>query len=109
MGMSIGAIVEESECSVCGLDPEDCTHISGRYYEGEECVRVIKRFSLDHVAFVEQPDFPDARVMSSPVDMEYIRSVLGDKFTPGMDVFCDRCLSPCHGVRWPLRAIASGG
>lgn len=105
MGVSIGAIIEESECSVCGLDPEDCIHISGRYYQGQECVRVIKRFSLDHVAFVEQPDFPDARIMSFPVDIEDIRSILGEKFIPGMEVFCDRCLSSCDGVHRPMRRL----
>lgn len=103
LGVSIGGVIEESECSICGDDPEDCSHITGRAYEGQECVRVIKRFSLDHMAFVANPDFPDARIMSAPMDTADIQAVLGDAFESGMDVSCDRCLSKCPGMRWPMR------
>lgn len=105
MGVSIGAIIEESECSICGLDPDDdaCQHISGRTYDGQECGVIVKKFSLDHVALVERPDFPDARMTSFPLDMTEMREELGDAFTPGVQVTCDRCLSDCAGVYWPLR------
>lgn len=103
IGMSVGGTIDVSECSICGQDPEDCPHISGRLYDDVECFRIIKKFSLDHVALVESPDFPDARLMSAPFDSAEIRDVLGDEFVIGTQVSCDRCLSECSGVAWPFR------
>ena len=110
MGVSIGAIIEESECSVCGLEPDDdaCSHISGRFYDGQECGVIVRKFSMDHVALVEKPDFPDARLTSWPLDLGEMCEELGHAFTPGMQVTCDRCLSDCPGVYWPMRRLSGG-
>lgn len=105
LGMSIGGVIRESQCSICGEDPEDCSHVSGRTYGGEVCVRIIHKFDLDHVALVATPDFPDARIMSAPVDLSDIKSVLGDVFVPGMTVTCDRCLTDCQGVSRPFQQM----
>lgn len=103
VGVSIGVIIRESECSVCGRDPEDCAHVSGRTYGGIFCSRIVKRFDADHVALVETPDFPDARVTASVVDMARFQAAFGDDFVPGTQVTCDRCLTDCAGVHRPLR------
>lgn len=101
IGMSIGGIIEESSCSVCGEDPDDCHHIHGRDYDGVRCVRIIHKFRLDHIGFVENPDFPDARILEAPINPEDLRATLGEAFEPGMAVICGRCLKPCSGVYRP--------
>lgn len=98
VGLSIGGIIRESECSICHQDPDDCEHIPGRAYGGEECSRVIKQFDLQEVSLVDRPNVPDARIEGMSVDIADIRAELGDRFQVGMDVLCDRCLTPCDGV-----------
>lgn len=105
IGISIGAIIEESSCSICGQDPDFCSHISGRDYEGSPCYRIITKFKLDHVALVEHPDFPDARITASPVDLVDIIKELGTIPPPETPIYCDRCLSSCEGVSWPFLKI----
>jgi hypothetical protein len=102
IGISIGAIIEESECSICGDDPDNCIHISGREYDGERCATVVMKARLEHAALVARPDFPDARVTAMPMPMDYIRSELGESFVPGTILFCDRCLSDCAGIADPM-------
>ena len=41
--MSISAIVENSECSICGQDYGKCNHVKGKPYMGELCCRVITK------------------------------------------------------------------
>jgi hypothetical protein len=98
LGVSVSMIIREAECSICGLDPEDCFHISGRVYDGKDCYRIIKRADLDHVAIVKRPDFPDARLTERPVSTNDLIRALGNNFTPGMEVRCNRCLDRCGGV-----------
>lgn len=98
VGFSVGAIIRESECSICHMDPDDCEHIAGRTYGGIECHRIITRFDLDEVSLVDRPNFPDARIQSASVDVAELRDRLGDAFEVGVDVSCDRCLAPCRGV-----------
>ncbi len=105
VGLSVGAVIRESECSICHRDPDDCPHISGRVYDGDVCVRIIKRFDVDEVSFVGRPNMPDARIQSMWVEMAELREALGDSFRDGMDVFCDRCLKPCHGVKRPFEGV----
>lgn len=102
VGMSVGAIIRESKCSICELDPDDCEHIAGRVYDGEECVRIITRADLEEVSLVGRPNFPDARIESMSIDTADLRAELGERFEVGMDVFCDRCLKPCDGVARPF-------
>lgn len=101
-GLSVGAIVQESECSICSRDPDDCEHIAGRLYDGEVCATRITKFGVDHVAIVGRPNMPDARIGAISVDLEHIRAELGPAFEVGMDVLCDRCLEPCAGVVRPF-------
>lgn len=98
LGVSVGMTIREAECSICGLDPEDCLHIPGRMYDGEDCYRIIKRADLDHVAIVKRPDFPDARLTQRPVSTDDLVNALGSGFAPGMEVRCNRCLDRCKGL-----------
>ena len=53
--MSIGAVAESTQCSICGNDYEECEHIVGRPYMGQLCSRIILKARLEEVSFVEEP------------------------------------------------------
>jgi len=98
IGMSIGAIIKKASCSICRSDPHDCSHIMGRIYGGERCVRVIEEAELLEVSLVDRPSMLDARILSMSIPNSELRKVLGPKFWPGVPLSCDRCLSDCGGV-----------
>ena len=103
VGVSVGMIIEESHCSICGQDPDLCFHITGRQYDGSRCYRIITKAKADHFAFVEHPDFPDARITAVPVSIDELTKKLGVLPPPGTPIYCDRCLSPCSGVSRPFQ------
>jgi len=56
--VSIGAMVDYFECSICGqdIDSMDCPHLKGELYNGVMAIAVAKNLvSLDHVALVKHP------------------------------------------------------
>jgi hypothetical protein len=62
----------------------------------------IHEADLFEVSLVARPAQPDARIESISVGRNELRKRLGSKFTPGMPVFCDNCLTPCGGVVRPF-------
>jgi hypothetical protein len=125
VGMSVGMKNVIRECSVCGEEPRTCRHIRGRTYvttrrmighrcnvcglescahvDGETgealCTHLITSAELDEVSLVARPAQPMARIQSMSVSIEEIKAALaGSPWRPGMDVSCDRCLTPCGGV-----------
>jgi hypothetical protein len=108
VGMSIGYVVRAAECSICGLDPEDCAHIVGREYDGERCIRIIKQVDLLEVSLVGRPAQPDARIEKIGVSNSEIRKKVGSTFAPGIPVTCDICLTPCTGVSRPFESSSHG-
>lgn len=109
VGMSIGFVAREVECSICNRDPDECDHITGRIYGGRRCVRVVKDLDLLEISLVARPEQPDARIMSMSIDMSRMRDFLGDEFVPGVSVTCDRCLSSCDGVVRPFEELYDQG
>jgi len=97
-GMSVACVVEKSECSICGEDPNDCTHIAGREYNESHCYRLITQADILEISLVRRPRQPDARITSLSVGVEELQEELGPRWRPGMAVSCDRCLLPCEGV-----------
>jgi hypothetical protein len=61
---SVGLIVEDSECSICGSEYGECSHIKGRPYNGDLCSRIIKRSRLLEVSVVNTPANKSCRAMS---------------------------------------------
>lgn len=104
VGLSPGYVVREAVCSVCSQDPEDCSHVKGRTYDGEVCYRIIKRVDVLEVSLVSRPAQPDARIHRISIPSDDLRDSLGDAFTPGVPIRCDRCTTPCDGVRRPFDA-----
>ena len=67
MFVSMGTIVHEQECSICGEDYDECEHFAGKPYMGEFCHVIIKRVSVDHLSIVETPASKRHRVTSFDV------------------------------------------
>ena len=56
---SIGALVEEFECSICGqdIDSFQCPHRKGHLYRGRMAVGIARNIvNFDHIAVVDQPE-----------------------------------------------------
>jgi hypothetical protein len=99
LGVSPEIIVDGFDCTICGLDEEQCEHISGRVYDGERCRRRARgRMRIIAVAWVSRPEQPDARLSALPVPLEKIKKLMPAGWQVGMPVPCDRCLFPCDGV-----------
>lgn len=52
------AMVEITECTICGAGPFDCLHVPGETYDGQLCqLRVTGIGSDGHIAWTADPDF----------------------------------------------------
>lgn len=102
VAISPGMLIKSAECSICGSDPQDCAHITGRVYDGKRCIRKVNELDILEISFVGRPAHPDARIESMSIDIAELHTSLGSDFTPGIPVTCDRCLSPCDGVVRPV-------
>lgn len=61
-GASIGVIVTNSECSICGYQYAECNHITGHRYKGKECTVGIKGLLLGDISIVKEPVNPKCLV-----------------------------------------------
>ena len=123
--MSIGGAAKRV-CSLCGQDLSECEHRRGIAYlvpggasdlgwcrvclKKDGCdhradeeyrvslISIITEMELQEVSIVGRPAHPDARFTSIPIEVNELRDHLGEVFTPGIPVNCDRCLLPCKGL-----------
>jgi hypothetical protein len=98
VGLSIGAEIEESHCSICERDLWECPHVPGQEYDGQSVTRVITKARLFDVSLVDRPDFPDARIMSQPVSRVDVEARLGSSLPANARPVCNRCMAPCPGI-----------
>jgi hypothetical protein len=99
VGFSVETRVDKSECSICGLDPDECDHIPGELYDGRECCILITKAQILAVALVANPRFRNARFGSLLLGTTTeLRAALGPNFRPGVRLSCDKCLAGCHGL-----------
>ena len=105
LGLSIGG-TEKHICSICGLDPMDCEHIKGEFYNDIECkdveghcnicvekfgscehvigskyddverIDIVTEIDLDHVSIVERPQNPFCRITNVAIPREEIDRVI---------------------------------
>jgi hypothetical protein len=54
-GFSVGGMISNSKCSICHSEFVVCNHISGKTYNGVECVCEIYQFDLAEVSVVKNP------------------------------------------------------
>lgn len=66
--ISAGMIVRSQECSICGLEYEDCEHLLCKPYMGNFCYIIARDLEADHVAIVEVPADKRCRVTTFSVD-----------------------------------------
>lgn len=127
VGFSPGMRDVTRMCSVCGLDPRRCRHVTGKMYmaprrliadrcnqchltncdheDGEvgpvACYHVITEVGhLHEVSIVPRPAQPMARLRRVRVRTEDLDAQLGSRgWVAGMEVSCDKCLTACRGVR----------
>ncbi|MGL5827423.1 MAG: hypothetical protein ACRCYU_21835 [Nocardioides sp.] len=59
---------------------------------------IVTEMQLDEISLVARPAQPDARIQRQDVSIKFLKARLGEAFTPGMKVICDRCLSECGGL-----------
>ncbi len=124
IGFSVGGTATRI-CSLCGDDFSECEHIPGVAYmvpggssdlgwcricQEESCehsptqlyrvsvVAIIQELDVREVSLVNKPAQPEARVVQMSVPALELQAEFGEEFIPGMDVSCDRCLSPCEGL-----------
>lgn len=98
LGFSVGIEIEESRCSICGIDPWQCPHIPGEVYDGQPVGRVITKAKPFEVSLVARPDFPDARITSRPVSRASVEAAFGGALPSDAVPVCDRCITPCSGI-----------
>jgi hypothetical protein len=60
--VSAGLIVRRQECSICGSEYGDCTHVAGRPYWGRFCAIIARDLEANHTAIVKTPADKRCRV-----------------------------------------------
>lgn len=124
LGFSIGGSAQRI-CSLCGQDLSECEHLTGTAYMvpggpnplgwcrvclKQQCehspdelyrvsvVSMIEELDVDEVSLVTKPRQPEARLLAVSVPIQDLQAEFGDSFVPGMEIRCDKCLSPCTGL-----------
>jgi hypothetical protein len=64
MFLSLGLIIKESKCSICGKEYGECKHIVGKAYMGQMCNRIITKSEVKEVSVVEEPANKHARILT---------------------------------------------
>ncbi|OGP51462.1 MAG: hypothetical protein A2Y79_08070 [Deltaproteobacteria bacterium RBG_13_43_22] len=81
---SSGFIVRESECSICGVEYGECTHVKGRPYMGKLCARIVKKAELQEVSVVSDPADKHCRALHY-TDNGITRNVFTQRAVPDED------------------------
>jgi hypothetical protein len=76
MFFSVGVIVEEAVCSICGEEYGECDHEKGKAYMGQECVREIKQARMIEGSIVEKPANKRCRIYSFTDENGITRDIL---------------------------------
>lgn len=96
---SVGAVVEQFDCSICGqdIDSFECIHRKGELYRGEIAYGIARNIShFDHVAMVEHP--ADKRcVISYPNDAPQFSVV---RYLAGLVSTKKILISKFGGISW---------
>ena len=67
--MSDRSIVSECKCSICKNDIQECEHIKGQFYMGEQCYEIVEKIeSLNGIDFVKEPASKRCRITSAQRD-----------------------------------------
>ncbi len=61
-GLSPELAVRRLNCSICGQNYEDCSHMEGKFYDNEICACLIDNMEPLNVTIVTTPEEPKSRV-----------------------------------------------
>jgi hypothetical protein len=67
--MSPEILFKKGECSICGKNIRNCSHIKGRVYNGEYCTQIVKGITISGASLTDNPLDPRCRVV--PVGEDY--------------------------------------
>jgi hypothetical protein len=89
-----------SVCNICLS--ESCCHLVGEICDNVEAVHIMTNLRLEHVALVDNPANPLARIQSCTLEPDDIRNALPESerelFVPGETViYCHHC-ADCNGA-----------
>jgi hypothetical protein len=67
--MSDRSIVSECKCSICSSDIQECEHIIGRFYMGDQCYEIVGKLeSINGIDFVQEPASKRCRITTAQRD-----------------------------------------
>lgn len=61
--LSVGIVVKEAICTICGSIYGDCDHIVGRPYNGQMCSKRITKSEAREVSLVDEPANKHCRIL----------------------------------------------
>ena len=61
-GYSVGGVVPDAICSICGQQYVSCNHIATEWYGAKRCRTYVLKFLLAEISIVADPINPDARI-----------------------------------------------
>ncbi|MCK4598698.1 hypothetical protein KAU37_02545 [Candidatus Bipolaricaulota bacterium] len=64
MFMSVGIIIKQSTCSICGHEYGECDHLKGKAYMGQMCTRLIEESELWESSIVSDPANKHCRILT---------------------------------------------
>lgn len=77
--MSTGMIIENTKCSICKDDYDNCEHISGKAYMGEFCSQVVTKIKeMKEISIVDEPFDKRCRVDKYKEDGHWYDKMTGN-------------------------------
>lgn len=76
--MSTGMVIEETKCSICDEDYENCDHIMGKAYMGKFCSQVVTKIKeMKEISIVNEPFDKRCRVTRMKEGDHWIDTMTG--------------------------------
>lgn len=99
VGISVELIIEQSECSICGVEYWECAHVAGEVYGEGECIQEISRATITGAALVSRPRIADARINARGIPAADVQRALRSA-PAGAPLVCGICLRGCPGLEY---------
>lgn len=91
-------VIEDHVCSVCGMNPIECDHLTGEIYDGVEAKTYNKLVDIITADLVKEPEMPFARVREKLFPREIIEKglstdpIIRSLYYGKVVLNCDHCL-----------------
>jgi hypothetical protein len=64
--VSAGLVVKTQECTICGMEYDECEHLVGLPYWGKFCAIITRGLEFNHMAIVKNPADKRCRILGIP-------------------------------------------